>query len=351
MAPSRVAGEPLNEKVKARPEAVLGQRSLTRFGPTLPYLMKVLAPAQPLSLQVHPSRRQAVAGYAQEEALGVPRDAPHRMYRDEWPKPELYCALERTEALCGFRAPERTYELSRQLGVMPLVDLVEPLRDGTVDRLKVVFERLLRLPHPTHLIGEVVAAASVAATAADPDAVAFLRTARELGTMYPDDSGVLAALLLNRVALDRDEALYLPAGNIHAYLHGLGVEVMANSDNVVRVGLTPKYVNVDELLTLVDFTPGLHAVVAPVHESPGVWAYPTPAEEFALWRVDVTAGAVAAIPGQGSGRIALVTSGSVSFEGASATLGLSQGQSAFLSAEEPPLRLSGEGRVFVGGPG
>jgi mannose-6-phosphate isomerase len=350
MAPSRVAGEPLDETVKARPQAVLGGRSVARFGPKLPYLMKVLAPAQPLSLQVHPSREQAVAGFAREEALGIRRDAPHRMYRDDWPKPELYCALQPTEALCGFRPPEETYRLCRELGVTSLLALAEPLLDGTVDQLKVVFERLLRLPDPTRLIGEVVAAARVA-TPTDAESRSFARTARELGALYPHDPGVLAALLLNRVVLDRDEALYLPAGNIHAYLHGLGVELMANSDNVVRVGLTPKYVNVDELLALVDFTPGLHAVVAPVHQSPGVWAYPTPAEEFALWRVDVNADSVVAVPGQGSGRIALVTSGTVTVAGVSATLRLSRGQSAFLSAEEPPLRLTGEGRVFVGGPG
>jgi mannose-6-phosphate isomerase len=162
---------------------------------------------------------------------------------------------------------------------------------------------------------------------------------------------VLAALLLNRVVLAPMEALYLPAGNIHAYLNGLGVEIMANSDNVVRVGLTPKYVNVDELLTLVDFTPGLHAVVAPVEESPGAWAYRTPAEEFSLWRIDVAPGHVAAAPGKGCGRIALVTAGSVAIEAGAGSLVLSRGESAFLSADEASIQLTGEGTVFVGGPG
>jgi mannose-6-phosphate isomerase len=350
LAPSRVAGEPLHKAILGQPEVLLGARVLARFGPKLPYLMKVLAPAQPLSLQVHPSRTQAVTGFAREEALGIPRNASHRMYRDPWPKPELYCALEPTEALCGFRPPEETHRLFQWLGVKSLLRLVEPLQAGTVSQLEVVFERLLRSPDAGDLIGQAVAAAR-AVGSSDPGAMALARTARELGKLHPQDPGVLAALLLNRVALARDDVLYLPAGNIHAYLHGLGVEIMANSDNVVRVGLTPKYINVDELLALVDFTPGRHTLVTPVEESPGVWAYPTPAEEFALWRVDVQAGSVADVPGQGSGRIALVTSGAVTVQGASGTLALSRGQSAFLSADEPPLRLRGEGTLFVGGPG
>jgi mannose-6-phosphate isomerase len=347
MAPSRVGDDGLDELVSDSPQAVLGDRSLARFGPKLPYLMKVLAPAQPLSLQVHPSREQAIAGFAREEALGVPRDAPHRMYRDDWPKPELYCALERTEALCGFRAPAETYRLFERLGVTALLRVAEPLRDGTVEQLKVVFERLLRLADgAADLVREVGQAGESAA----PDVLALVRTARELGSLYPRDPGVLAALLLNRVALAPMEALYLPAGNIHAYLNGHGVEIMANSDNVVRVGLTPKYVNVDELVTLVDFTPGLHAVVAPAEESPGVWAYPTPAEEFALWRVDVRPGHVTSAPGKGTARIALVTSGSVTFEGGTGRLALSRGQSAFVGADEASVQVTGDGTVFVGGP-
>jgi mannose-6-phosphate isomerase len=353
LAPSRVGDDPLNELVSDSPQAVLGGRSLARFGPKLPYLMKVLAPAQPLSLQVHPSRGQAVAGFAREEALGVPRDAPHRMYRDDWPKPELYCALQRTEALCGFRPPAETYRLFERLGVTALLRVAEPLRDGTVEQLKVVFERLLRLADGTaDLVREVGRAGDSAAPdeADEPDVLALARTARELGSLYPRDPGVLAALLLNRVALAPMQALYLPAGNIHAYLNGHGVEIMANSDNVVRVGLTPKYVNVDELLTLVDFTPGLHTVVAPVEASPGVWGYPTPAEEFALWRVDVRPGQVACAPGKGGGRIALATSGSVTLEGATGRLTLSRGQSAVVGADEASVQVTGDGTVFVGGP-
>jgi mannose-6-phosphate isomerase len=350
LAPSRVGDDALNDLVSDHPQLVVGDRSLARFGPKLPYLMKVLAPAQPLSLQVHPSREEAVAGFAREEALAVPRDAPHRMYRDDWPKPELYCALERTEALCGFRPPAETYRLFEGLGVTSLLRVAEPLRDGSVHQLKVVFERLLRLGDAAaDLIREVGSAAGSVASD-EPGVLALGRTARELGSLYPRDGGVLAALLLNRVALAPMDALYLPAGNIHAYLHGHGVEIMANSDNVVRVGLTPKYVNVDELLTLVDFAPGLHAVVTPVEESPGVWAHPTPAEEFALWRVDVSPGHVAAAPGKGTGRIALVTSGSVTIDGGTGALALSRGQSAFLGADEASVQVTGDGTVFVAAP-
>src|SRR4051794_35726246 len=214
VAPSHVLGRPLGELVTAEPQQVLGAGTVARFGPRLPYLMKVLAPAQPLSLQVHPSREQAIAGYAREEAVGVPRDAPHRMYRDDWPKPELYCALEPTDALCGFRPPAETYRLFERLGGPSVLPLVEPLREGTAERLKDVFERLLRLGDAAAgLIRDVVRAAGSVepANRADPadpagpagwgELAGLALTARELGALYPQDPGVLAALLMNRVSL------------------------------------------------------------------------------------------------------------------------------------------------------
>jgi mannose-6-phosphate isomerase len=351
VAPSRVLGRPLDDLVAARPHEVLGAGPAARFGPRLPYLMKVLAPAQPLSLQVHPSREQAIAGFAREEALGVPRDAPHRMYRDDWPKPELFCALERTDALCGFRSPTDTYRLFERLGVPSMKPFLEPLTEGTVEQLRSVFERLLRLADaaPALVRDVVVAAESVAP--GDPELARLALTARELGALYPQDPGVLAALLMNRVSLAPGEGLFLPAGNAHAYLHGHGVEIMANSDNVVRVGLTPKYVNVDELLSLLDFTPGLQSLITPVEQSPGVWEYPTPAAEFALWRVEVGAGRAVRLPAPEGGRIALVCSGTVTIGGAGGRLDLCRGQSAFVSADEPEVEVSGTGTLFVGAPG
>ena len=201
------------------------------------------------------------------------QDAPHRTYRDGWPKPELLCAFIETEALCGFQEPAETYQMFERLAVGTALELVAlfSLADADVpaeERLRIVFSRLLRLaPEERSMISEIALAAK--AVQEPDDAASFARTARELNAYYPGDPGVLAALLMNRITLQPGDALYMPSGNLHAYLSGGGVEIMANSDNVMRGGLTPKYVNVDELLAILDFTPGLRGLIAPVEESPG----------------------------------------------------------------------------------
>ena len=343
-APSAVDGRRLDRWAAENPQTVVGARSVAMFGPRLPFLVKVLAAAQPLSLQAHPSREQAEAGYAREQAAGIPRDAPHRVYRDGWPKPEVLCALEKTEALCGFREPNATYRLFERLGVRQALDLVAPLRDGGPAELGQVFERLLRLAGPER---DVVGAVARAAAHARPEAGLgdFARTAAELAVFYPDDPGVLAALLMNRLTLEVNQALFMAAGNLHAYLRGSGVEIMANSDNVMRGGLTPKHVDVVELMKVLDFTPGRPALIEGTEEAPGVWRYRAPVPEFALWRLEVSA--PVPVPGAGSGRVLLVTAGSMTARGESDELDLDRGQAAFLLAEEQ-VTLTGSGTAFVG---
>ena len=351
LAPSIADGEPLDKVVAYDPVGVVGRAAVEAFGPRLPFLLKIIAAEQPLSLQAHPSREQAEAGYAREQAAGVPRDAPHRTYRDGWPKPELLCALAETEALCGFGEPHETYQMFQRLGVDDALTLVAPLADADLsapDRLRAVFSRLLRLgPDERTVVSEIVQAAE-AMQGAD-DLARFWRTACELNTYYPGDPGVLAALLMNRITLQPGDALFMPSGNLHAYLSGGGIEIMANSDNVMRGGLTPKYVNVDELLAILDFTPGLRSLITPIEESRGVWRYPTPAPEFALWRLQPH-GEPVTVPAAGSGRVLLVTDGELTAMSATAELELVRGQAALLSAGEE-ARLTGHGTAFVGGPG
>jgi mannose-6-phosphate isomerase len=331
---------------------VVGRASVEAFGSRLPFLLKIIAAAQPLSLQAHPSREQAEAGYAREQAAGVPRDAPHRTYRDSWPKPELLCAIVETEALCGFREPGETYHMFEELAVGSALELVAPLADAAdvpaAERLGMVFSRLLRLtPDERTVISEIVQA--VAAVKGPAELASFARTACELNAYYPGDPGVLAALLMNRITLQPGDALFMPSGNLHAYLSGGGVEIMANSDNVMRGGLTPKYVNVDELLTILDFTPGLRGLITPIEESRGVWRYPTPAPEFALWRLEPR-GEQVTVPAAGNGRVLLVTDGGLTATSSTARLDLVRGQAALLSADEEAV-LTGGGTAFVGGPG
>ena len=349
-APSSIRGRGLDELVSEDPETVVGAVSVDRFGPVLPYLLKVLAADKPLSLQAHPSRAQAEDGFARENEAGVARDATNRLYRDDWPKPEALCALMDSEALCGFRDPAQTYALFEQLGVGSALELLGPLSRsdaGSTQRLAGVFERIMRL-EDTSVVDEVVAAAG-SVDGAEGDFGLFVRTARELGEAYPGDPGVMAALLMNRISLQPLEAVYLPAGNLHAYLSGGGIEVMANSDNVLRGGLTPKHVDVDELLAVLDFTPGFPGLVEPGEEAPQVWRYPTPAPEFALWRIE--AGELPIdLPGAGLGRVVLATRGSARLEAAGLELTLDRGQSAFVSASES-VRVSGFATLFVAGPG
>jgi mannose-6-phosphate isomerase len=350
LAPSTVDGEPLDKVVAHDPLGVVGRATVEAFGPRLPFLLKVIAAAQPLSLQAHPSREQAEAGFAREQAAGTPRDAPNRTYRDGWPKPEVLCAMVETEALCGFREPRETYRLFETLGLASALELVKPLANEArpaEERLATVFGRLLRLsPDQRSVITEVVQAAEAVDQSDDP---AFTRTARELGRYYPGDPGVLAALLMNRVTLQPGDALYMPAGNLHAYLSGGGVEIMANSDNVMRGGLTPKYVNVDELLAIMDFTPGFRGLITPAAESPGVWRYPAPTPEFALWRIEAQ-GEPVDVPAGTSGRILLVIEGDLSASSESQKLDLVRGEAALLTAGEEVV-VTGQGTAFVGGPG
>jgi len=337
-APSTVDGRSLLDLLAADPAAV-GADSVRAFGPVLPYLLKVLTAARPLSLQAHPTRAQAEGGFAREEAAGIPLDAPERSYKDAWPKPELIVALGEFDALLGFADPAVTATEFARLGVPALDGLVAPLTTtGGADGLRAVFVGCCELTDRS-LVEEVVAAA-----AADADRSTWCRTAVELGEAYPGDPGVLAALLMNRVTLAEHEALYLGAGVLHAYLHGDGIEVMASSDNVLRGGMTPKHVDVPELVTVVDFTPSPPSLVPVVEESLGVFRYETPAPEFALWRLEVDG--TLALPAGDRGRIALATAGGVRL----GELDLAQGQSAWIEASED-VTASGAGRLFLAAPG
>ena len=309
--PSAVAkldGQPIDELIAADPEGVLGAASVKEFGPRLSFLLKVLAAAEPLSLQAHPSRKQAEEGFAREEKAGVPLDAKDRLYKDDWPKPELLCALVESEALCGFRDPDRTYALVAQLDASRETELLAPLADESVpaaERIEQVFSSIMKLEDPESYVSELRAAAD-ALTRVGPGEVALLAdTVRLLSDPYPADPGVLAALLMNRVKLQPGEAMFLDAGNLHAYLHGAGIEIMANSDNVMRGGLTSKHVDVEELVSILDFRPIADDRIEPEPVSAGVVRYRTPATEFALWRL-APAGLSVDVPATESGRALVV---------------------------------------------
>ncbi|HSK61632.1 MAG TPA: mannose-6-phosphate isomerase, class I [Actinomycetospora sp.] len=284
--PSRLNGgaRTLTDVLAADPLGALGPGRRDRWSDRLPYLLKVLAAEEPLSLQAHPSAEQAEAGWAREEAAGVPRTASERNYPDPLPKPELLCALTEFHALAGFRPAAETVRLLRALDVRALDHHAELLAgQPDADGLRAVFTTWITLPQ--RAVDELVPAlleGCVAHLRARGEFAAEARTLLDLGERYPGDAGVLAALLLNRVALAPGECLYQPAGSPHSYLSGCGVELMANSDNVLRCGLTPKHVDVPELLRVLDFTPGHPPLL--LGEGSGPVTRFTPSEYFTLAR-------------------------------------------------------------------
>jgi len=252
-------------------------RPLVSVAGELPFLLKLLAAAEPLSLQTHPSDLQARIGFARENQLGIPISNSRRIYRDPFAKPELLCALEPFEAFCGFRHEAPTVELLNDIGgaASTLARLVADFDLEHVVRF--VFDGS---EESRRIRNDVVAAC---ADHSSPSA----RWVTRLAGAYPDDPAVVSTLLLNHVVLRAGEALYLDPGNMHAYLRGVGVEVMGSSDNVVRCGLTNKHVDVAELLRTVVVRPLDTPIRKPVHEamtSVGrLWRYDTPGAPFTLW--------------------------------------------------------------------
>ncbi|MEU1041801.1 mannose-6-phosphate isomerase, class I [Streptomyces sp. NPDC005907] len=335
-APSRTPRGPLDQVVEAAPEQELGPAAVAKFGPRLPFLLKILAAGAPLSLQVHPDLAQARAGYQDEETRGIPIDAGHRNYKDANHKPELICALTEFDGLCGFRAPDAAARLLAALEVdslKPYVDLLHAHPEEAA--LREVLTALLTADREemAHTVTE--AAAACARLGGDHAPYA------DIAHHYPGDPGVIAAMLLNHVRLQPGEALFLGAGVPHAYLDGLGVEIMANSDNVLRCGLTPKHVDVPELLRIVRFEASEPGVLRPEASPDGEEVYATPIDEFRLSRYVLPENTAPHDLTRATPQILLCTAGSVRAGGFT----LSPGESVFVPAGEA-AQVSGPGTVF-----
>ena len=314
----------------------------------LPYLLKVLAAAHPLSIQAHPSPEQAREGYARENAAGIALDAPHRNYRDDAHKPELIYALSDTfEALCGFREIDLTIAELETLAAAnaqacsptsALAEFTAQLVDRGDGAIRWALDWALTGDNAAALVAEISVAGKLVKDS--------LLT--ELAQDYPGDPGIVVALLLNRVTLTRGQALYLPAGNMHAYIRGLGIELMAASDNVLRGGLTSKHVDVPELLSVVSDLVVPVPMLTPTHVGAGIELFTPDVPDFVLAHVLVT-------PGMSSSEqisltrhaIVTCTAGNVTLTGLESSIELAQGQNAFISAEEGHISFSGEGELFI----
>jgi len=346
-APSRIVSPPglgtLDRAIQDDPIGLLGREVCDRFGNELPFLLKVLAAAEPLSIQAHPDHEQARRGWARENSEGISIDAPRRNYRDPNHKPELVCALEPFVALEGFRPAE---EIARNLEPVARPEIAAELgrfaRERSALGLRALFARLMTLdPEEQASVLKRATAEAARRRGTDP---AWEWVGR-LMTRYPADVSVLSPLYLNLLTLAPGEALFLPAGELHAYLGGTALEIMANSDNVLRGGLTAKHVDVPELLSMLVFDGHPPEVLRPQDAGPGERVFRTPAREFELALLDVAAARpFPANPGRGV-EILLALQGEMSLRAGNAPTPFGRGRAAFIPASLPSYSIEGEGRV------
>jgi mannose-6-phosphate isomerase len=336
----------LAELIAEEPEQTLGDdwRDDESYGgaPRLGFLLKVLSAAAPLSIQAHPSPEQAQEGFERENRLGIPLDAPERNYKDPFHKPELIYAVTPFDALCGFR------DVGTSVAVLDrLISVGRPagLPHDELDVLRGILaageteESALRAAVGLLLGGgegaeEIVSQATAIARSPKGSDVPELGIVRLLADVSPGDPGIVLALLLHRVALKPGEALYLPAGNIHAYLSGTGIELMAASDNVLRGGLTPKYIDVPELLKVLDFTPVPAPLLAPSRVGT-LELFAPDVPDFKLGHV--TGDATLELTGPA---IVLCTAGQASVTGDHGTITVHRGDAVFVSPDEGSLRFA-----------
>ncbi len=348
----------LDALVAADPETLLGADVAARFDGRLPFLLKVLAIARPLSLQVHPGPERARAAFAGE--VEVPGE--HR-YVDPYPKPELLYALEPVDALCGFRPAAQAARLLDLLDGPRGAAVAAPLHgcvpgpDGDeTECLEEAFHVLVTWPEddrPAFAADMAREARRLLSTAGpssgglSPQDRRALMWVSRLAQQHPKDPLVVAPLLLDLCLLEPGDTLFVPAGAPHAYLHGTGVEIMASSDNVLRAGLTSKAVAVEELLHVVDGRSRPQRDVPEVELGPGEVAWRPPVPWFQLTRLRPTGEPLAAHPSVTGPQVLLCTAGEVTVACAGAgDLVLRPGSSAFLGADAGPVEVRGSGEVF-----
>jgi mannose-6-phosphate isomerase len=331
---------PLDELIRRDPTGMLGADVVEMFGPRLPYLLKVLAVERPLSIQAHPTRAQAEAGFAAENDAGIPLGSADRSYTDPFHKPELGIAMTDFVALIGFRIPTEAEELISELAVPGLDEVVETIRapDGLAETVQWI---LTLSPDRATELASAVAAAVREQSATEP-----FNTLAGIAHHYPSDRGLLIALLLQLVRLPAGEAFAVPAGTPHCYLRGVVVEAQAASDNTLRAGLTPKRVDVPELLAVMRYVPGMDPRVpattvhrADVFELAGV-------PDVRVHRVGLGEDPVVLT---GSG-IVLVTEGRAVLSTDVSKTALDRGRSAFVPAKHGEFMLAGRGIAFVATP-
>ncbi|EGT5680497.1 mannose-6-phosphate isomerase [Cronobacter turicensis] len=328
---------PLREVIDADKTALLGAPVAERFG-ELPFLFKVLCADQPLSIQVHPNKQASEEGFARENAAGIPLDAAERNYKDPNHKPELVFALTPFLAMNAFREFSEIVSLLQPVAGAHTA-IAHFLAEPNADRLRDLFAGLLNMQGEEKSRALAVLKATVASQQGEP-----WDTIRFIAQFYPDDSGLFSPLLLNVVKLNPGEAMFLFAETPHAYLQGVALEVMANSDNVLRAGLTPKYIDIPELVANVKFVakPAAQLLTQPEKDGAAL-EFPIPVEDFAFSLHDLQSQPQRLA--QESAAILFCVEGEAVLSKGDERLTLKPGESAFVAANESPVSVSGVGRL------
>ncbi len=327
----------LRDVIEKNPDATLGHDVFKRFG-ELPFLFKVLCAAQPLSIQVHPSKAAAEIGFAKENQAGIPLDAAERNYKDANHKPELVYALTPFQAMNGFRTLDDIAALLQPLASAH-PDIAAFIRSPDTEHLSTLFASLLSMAgeEKTRALGILKAALNN--QLGEP-----WDTIRSISRFYPDDSGLFSPLLLNVVTLQPGEAMFLYAETPHAYLNGVALEVMANSDNVLRAGLTPKFIDIPELMANLQFIPKPAATLLTTPQQQGnELVFPIPVEDFAFSLHTLTSEPQELA--QNSAAIVFCVQGQAILKKQQQEITLQPGESCFIPANESPITVHGIGSI------
>jgi len=334
--------EPLDKIIEMNPESVLGRAAARRFSGKLPFLFKVLAVDSPLSLQVHPNLEQALKGFDRERGLGIPSDAPERNYRDENHKPEILCALTPFEVMTGFRTINEILGLMEKVSCPSLSnELARFMKSPDIFGLKSFLADLMGMEEVRRRLAVGEAARLAKQFAGRDPAFGWMV---KLNQAYPGDAGVFSPLFLNLMTLAPGEAIYVRAGEVHAYLHGFGIELMANSDNVVRAGLTAKHVDIPEFLKIAGLRNEPGRAIRPVISGPCKRIYETPAQEFQLSVITVDKDDSFISPSKRSAEILLCLRGNAVIKdlGRRGSVAIGRGGSVIVPSAVPGYRIKGD---------
>lgn len=330
---------------------VVGQEDLTllqvRNNQQLDFLLKILAAGQPLSLQAHPNSAQAQAGFAKENFAGIPLDSPLRNYKDDKHKPEMLVALTEFEALAGFRPLHESKALFKELAENSNPVIASAFQEWAQTLDSGLQEFFVLISHQRGQVSQVTSALAKLNPQDFAQNSAHIGLLKVLEGLYPGDPGIVITLTMNYIQLQPEQAIQVAAGQVHAYLSGLGVEIMASSDNVLRGGLTPKHIDVDELQQVVEFQGVEPKVLLARKLATGLYEYPRAVSEYLLYRIEVASNNLLADIKLTSSAIVLCTSGEVAV---SNSLGerevLKKGQAAYLD-QAKFFSFSGSGTAYL----